>query len=107
MKIVVCLIDKGEDVYGLRALREREADFIDISDYENGLSDATCTTVKQFIIKEDKVYNVVKTYFDLDNNQRILLAKECTETFDRLVAHSWGDWTITEIPSETTFFKLP
>jgi ribosomal protein S19 len=44
---------------------------------------------------------VVKTYFDLDNNQRILLAKECTETFDTLVAHAWGDWTITKIPSET------
>lgn len=69
---------------GLRAIRERESEMIDISEYEPGLSDATSSTIQQYIIKDNKVYKTIRTYFDLDNNTRLLLCKEQNEVFDVL-----------------------
>ena len=76
MKIKVLLIKAG-DKYGLslRAIRERANEMIDISSFEAGLSDATGTTCQACIIKDNKVYRVVRNYFDLDKNERIFVAK--------------------------------
>lgn len=67
---------------GLNAIRTRESELIDISDYEPGYSDATSTTNPQYVIKDDKVYRIIKTYFDLDKNARIFLCKLDHERYD-------------------------
>lgn len=67
---------------GLKAIREKSSEFIDITDYETALSDATSSTNPSYVIKENKVYRIIKTYIDLDNNVRIVLAKPDHERYD-------------------------
>lgn len=67
---------------GLAAIRERESEFIDISGYEIAMSDATATTNPGYIIKDNSVYRIIKTYFDLDKSVRIALAKQDNDVYD-------------------------
>lgn len=68
---------------GLQAIRARANEFIDISEYETAMSDATSVDSRPWIIKDNKVYMTMKVYFDLDNNCRILLAQEDIQKFDQ------------------------
>ena len=68
---------------GLQAIRARASEFIDISEYETAMSDATSVDSRPWIIKDNKVYMTMKVYFDLDNNCRILLAQEDIQKFDQ------------------------
>ena len=63
---------------GLRAIRELADVMIDISDFadDNALGDSSAAVNASSVIKDDKVYRIVKSFFDLDNNVRILLATE-------------------------------
>lgn len=84
-KVYGLLLDKNSSINGLRAIREKESELIDLNDWQNGIEqDATCSVTKQLIIKNDRVYSVRKTYFDLDKERRILLCEDVTETFDKL-----------------------
>lgn len=81
--IKALLIGKEEKLgNGLAVIRERESEMISIDDYEVALSDATSSGNPARIIKNNKVYKIIKNYFDLDNNTRIILAKEESEVFD-------------------------
>lgn len=78
------LILNPEDNFGngLRSIREKSSEFIDISDYGEALSDSTSSSNPARVIKNNKVYKIIKTYFDLDNNQRVVLAKIDHERYD-------------------------
>ena len=81
--IKALLIGKEEKLgNGLAVIREKESEMISIDDYEVALSDATSSGNPARIIKNNKVYKVIKTYFDLDKNARIILAKEEENGFD-------------------------
>ena len=81
--IKVLLIDKNEKLgNGLAVIRERESEMITIDDFEVALSDATSSGNPARVIKNNKIYKIIKTYFDLDNNCRIVLAKEEENAFD-------------------------
>ena len=67
---------------GLRAIREKESDLIDISNYEPGVSDPAITTNPGYVIKDNKVYRIIKTYFDLDKGYRVFIAKLDMEGYD-------------------------
>ena len=67
---------------GLRSIRAKASDLIDISDYADALSDSTSSGNPARIIKNNKVYRIIKTYFDLDNNVRIVLAKIDHDVYD-------------------------
>lgn len=60
---------------GLKAIREMESSMIALpDDFPEHLDDATSSTNWQRVIKDDVVYRIIKTYFDLDNNCRIIMA---------------------------------
>ena len=81
--IKALLIGKEEKLgNGLAVIRERESEMISIDDYEVAVSDATSSGNPARIIKNNKVYKIIKNYFDLDNNARIILANEESEVFD-------------------------
>lgn len=78
------LISKTEELgNGLAVIRERESEMIPIDEYGNGeLSDSTSSGNPARIIKDNKVYKIIKTYFDLDKSVRIVMAKEEDQSFD-------------------------
>ena len=80
---VKLLLIEAEDSNGLISIRDHMDDLIDLPDGDM-LSDATCTSNTTRVIKDDKVYVCIKSYFDLDNNYRIIMAKRELETFDVL-----------------------
>ena len=62
---------------GLNAIRELEDNLEDLADdFPDHLDDSTASSNWQRIIKNDVVYRIIKTYFDLDNNWRIIMALE-------------------------------
>ena len=63
---------------GLNAVRKLASQMIDITSYadSNALGDSTSAANASNIIKNNKVYRICKVFYDLDNNQRILLAME-------------------------------
>ena len=83
VSIKLLLLKPGDKLgNGLAAIRTHEADMIDISDYEAGISDPTITTCPGFVIKDNVVYHVIRSYFDLDKNCRLFIAKKEMEPFD-------------------------
>lgn len=84
LKTKILLLKKGNNLgQGLAAIRELEDEMIDITDYENHFSDSTSTSNTGRIIKDNKVYNVFKSYWDLDKGVCVYLAKEEDEPYDR------------------------
>ena len=69
---------------GLVSIREKESELIDITDWSDFTSDATNTSNHGFVIKDNKVYKMIKFYFDLDKKCRILMCKETKETMDMI-----------------------
>ena len=65
---------------GLRAIRELEDQLVDITAYQELLAD----NQSWFIIKDDTVYKVVKTYFDLDKGHMVCICKEDVQPFNKL-----------------------
>lgn len=62
---------------GLKAIREMESSMMDLpDDFPDHLDDATSSTNWQRVIKDNVVYKIIKTYFDLDNERRIIMASE-------------------------------
>ena len=85
MKIKVLLVKTGDEFpNGLKAIRNRASEMIDISAFEGGISDATSTTCPAWIIKNNQVYKIIRNYFDLDKNERIFLAKLDEEPYNKL-----------------------
>lgn len=83
LPIKLLLIEKGDKLgNGLAAIRAREGDLMDISDYESAMSDSTSTANPNYVIVDNKVYRMIKTYFDLENERRIVIAKEDMESYD-------------------------
>jgi hypothetical protein len=83
--IKLLLLNKGETLgYGLRAIREYADRMIDVSDWELGISDSTMSSAKQYVIKDNVMYMCMKSFFDLDNNERIFVCVENTEPYDVL-----------------------
>lgn len=81
--IKLLLTEKGDGYgSGLYAIREREKDMIDISAYDDYLSDSTNTNNNVRIIKNNEVYVACRNYFDLDKNCRIYIAQKETESYD-------------------------
>lgn len=77
------LINTDEEyTNGLTYIRQHASNMIDISHFEAGVSDPTISTNPGYIIKDNTVYKVIKTYFDLDTNNRIFIAKKSTDNFD-------------------------
>lgn len=74
------LIEKNERIgVGLQAIREKEASAIDITEFggeTNAFGDSTSASNKGFIIKNNKVYTIMKTFMDLDKNCRYFVAKD-------------------------------
>lgn len=82
--IKILLLEEGMGLgNGLAALRTLEDQLIDISEFEPGLSDATNTMNPGYIIKNNKVYRMLKNYFDLDKNMRVFICKSENEPYDR------------------------
>ena len=77
VEVKVLLLDETNQLgTGLRAIREHENDLIDFSAFESGVSDSTCVSgTYGRIIKNNKVYSIVKNYYDLDKNRRIFVAE--------------------------------
>lgn len=83
VSLKLLLIDSGDKLgNGLASIRARESEMIDISTYEAGISDPTITTNPGYVIKNNKVYRIIKTYFDLDKSARVFIAKEDMEYYD-------------------------
>ena len=74
------LLVKNDSIYGtgLNAIRKQASQMIDISDFADAgaLGDSSAAVNASNVIKDNKVYRIVKSYFDLDNNLRILVATE-------------------------------
>ena len=71
--------------YGLTAIRELESQAVDVSEFDtsNALSDPTCCSgAYGYIIKNNKVYRIMKAYMDVDKNVRWLLCKNDTRSLD-------------------------
>ena len=74
---------------GLRSIREMESDAIDISEFAecDALSDATVQGGSSgYIIHDNKVYRMIKTYLDTDKKIRWVIAKNEDKPFDVLLA---------------------
>lgn len=83
VSLKLLLLKEGDKLgNGLAAIRTRESDLIDISAFEPGVSDPTITTNPGYVIKDNTVYRIIKTYFDLDKNARIFIAKKDHESYD-------------------------
>lgn len=82
--IKVILLEKGEKLgTGLTALRTKESEAIDITDYEVALSDATSASGYTYFVKDNKAYAAVRNYLDLDRNIRFIIARNEGNSFDR------------------------
>ena len=81
---LLILTPENEKKYGcgLNAIRNLEDKLIDISDWGEAMSDATATSAYGYVIKDNIVYRVSRTYFDLDNNCRVAIAKLDSEPYD-------------------------
>lgn len=83
VSLKLLLLKEGDKLgNGLAAIRTRETELIDISSFEAGVSDPTITTNPGYVIKNNIVYRIIKTYFDLDKNARIFIAKKDHEAYD-------------------------
>ena len=82
--VKILLLDPKDNLgNGLAALRTRESDLIDISGYEDALSDATSVGgLAAHFIKDNKVYRIFKNYFDYDKKTRVYLARLEMEPYD-------------------------
>ena len=78
--VKLLLIEK-DDSNGLINIREHMDELIDLPDGEM-LSDSTCTSNSTRVIKDNKIYTCIKSYFDLDNNFRIIMAKRELNRYD-------------------------
>lgn len=75
MQVKLLLLPKGV-VRGLVSIREHASEMIDISDWaDEALSDATSSGNQATVIKDNILYTITRTYFDLDNNCRVILAE--------------------------------
>lgn len=83
-KAIKALLLPKDNPYGngLASIRTLESKMVDISDWEDCVSDNTMPNTQGYFIKNNKVYRVVKSYFDFDKNWRIFLAIEDTDTYD-------------------------
>lgn len=82
--IKAILLEKADNLgSGLTALRTKESTAIDISGYGEAMSDPTSSTNRGNIIKNNKVYTIVRTYINLDKNCRYVIAKNEENPFDR------------------------
>ena len=72
---------------GLRSIREMESQAIDVSEFADcdSLSDATVQGGSSgYIIHDNKVYRMIKTYLDTDKKIRWIIAKNEDKEFDIL-----------------------
>ena len=77
------LLERDEPLgHGLDVIRKKESEMVDITDYNDYLSDSTSASNCLIIIHNDKVYRVIKNYFDLDKHVRIYIGIECAESRD-------------------------
>ena len=63
---------------GLNAIRKLASQMIDISEFadDNAMGDSSAAVNASNIIKDNKVYRICKSFFDLDNTVRIVIATE-------------------------------
>ena len=52
------------------------------SDFSDHLDDSTATANWARVMKGDQVYRVIKNFYDLNTNRRILMCKNETDSFD-------------------------
>lgn len=77
------LLDKTDKLgAGLAAIREHQSDLIDLDGWEDAMSYATCTSNISIAVHNNKTYDVVKSYLDVDNNQVVMIGKEAIEPYD-------------------------
>ena len=69
---------------GLVAINKMRGEVIDFpDDWETGVSDKTGTSAMQsFVIYKNEVYDIVKNYYDMDNNVRIFMCIKSREAYD-------------------------
>ena len=69
---------------GLVAINKMRGEMIDFpDDWETGVSDKTGTSSMQsFVIYKNEVYDIVKNYYDMDNNVRIFMCIKSREAYD-------------------------
>lgn len=69
---------------GLVAINKMRGEMIDFpDDWETAVSDKTGTSSMQsFVIYKNEVYDIVKNYYDMDNNVRIFMCIKSREAYD-------------------------
>lgn len=69
---------------GLVAINKMRGELVDFPDsWEIGISDKTGTSAMQsFVIYKNEVYDIVKNYYDIDNNVRIFMCIKSREPYD-------------------------
>lgn len=71
----------GNGLVAINKMRGKMIDFPD--DWESGVSDKTGTSSMQsFVIYKNEVYDIVKNYYDMDNNVRIFMCIKSREPYD-------------------------
>lgn len=71
----------GNGLVAINKMRGEMVDFPD--DWEIGISDKTGTSAMQsFIIYKNEAYDIVKNYYDMDNNVRIFMCIKSREAYD-------------------------
>lgn len=83
--VKVLLLSRGHDLgTGLISIREFEDDMIEISpDILSYLDQSSSSAVnKSYIIKDNVTYRIQKTYYDMDNDCMVLIAKYDVEPAD-------------------------
>ena len=83
--VKILLIDPENDNYGngLAAIRTRESELIDITGFEDALSDATSVGgLNAHFIKDNRGYGIIKNYFDYDKKRRVYIAKYESERYN-------------------------
>lgn len=82
--IKAILLERNDQLgCGLTAIRTYANQAVDISSFEEAISDSTSSAVKACIIKDNKVYTVMKTFMDIDTNTRWVVAKNEMNGADR------------------------
>ena len=69
---------------GLVAINKMRGELVDFPDsWEIGISDKTGTSAMQsFVIYKNEAYDIVKNYYDMDNNVRIFMCIKSREPYD-------------------------
>lgn len=69
---------------GLVAINKMRGELVDFPDaWEIGVSDKTGTSAMQsFVIYKNEAYDIVKNYYDIDNNVRIFMCIKSREPYD-------------------------